>query len=124
MTDRNANDRIYDQHQAAFRNVSAYVVTNAKGELVAKIAFKFATSGLRTTCFFHVLGLPMTKAFASGGGYDKASAAAHKAVHAENEWRSSPAVDTLRDMRAAIKDEGRLWDDDLRAAGFNVLQAV
>lgn len=119
---------IYEQHNAAFKRVSAYVVTDAKGERVATVAFKFAASGLRTTCFFHVLGRPMVKAFAAGGGYDKCSAAAHRAVfriHADAPEVSPKLVGEAMDaICEAIKDEGRSWDGDLRAAGLNVVQAV
>jgi hypothetical protein len=111
---------IYDQHQKAFANVAAYVVTDAGGERVATVAFKYAASGLRTTCYFHIIGLPMVKAFASGGGYDKCSAAAHRACQKIGKLHNS-----LREpLRAAIKDEGSSWDRDLRDAGYNVLQAV
>lgn len=119
-----SND-IYSQHEASFKNVAAYVITNAKGDRVATVAFKYAASGLRTTCFMHWLGQPMVKAFASGGGYDKASAAAFAAA---KKLDLSPSIhpdhEAGRKFAAAIKNEGRHWDGDLRAAGFNVLQAV
>lgn len=122
--------RIYRQHEAAFKGVSAYVVTDSKGERVATVAFKFARSGLRTTCYLHWLGSPMVKAHANGGGYDKASAAAYQAAQRVQTGRATqggpdgPAMNAFIAFVSAIRDEGRHWDDDLRAAGFNVLQAV
>lgn len=111
---------IYDQHAQAFRHVAAYVVTDAAGDRVATVAFKYAASGLRTTCYLHVLGVPMVRAHANGGGYDKASAAVHAACR-----KVDPQYSELRAMIIlAVKDEGRSWDGDLRAAGFHVLQAV
>jgi hypothetical protein len=108
---------IYKQHETAFKGVSAYVIASPTGERVATIAFKYAASGLRTTCYMHWLGSPMVKGIASGGGYDKASAAA---------WEAAKRLDLRPDhlFKAAIKDQGRHWDQDLKAAGFNVLQAV
>jgi hypothetical protein len=121
---------IYKQHEAAFKNVSAYVITDATGERVATIAFKFAASGLRTTCYMHWLGSPMVRGSASGGGYDKASAAAWAAsqtIKTGNAVNAAPDGEKMNAFIAfisAIKDQGRHWDQDLKAAGFNVLQAV
>ncbi len=119
---------IYDQHGAAFRNVSAYVVTDkitgADGKPVrlATVAFKHGDS--RCSCYFHVIGAPMAKGWADGGGYDKASAAAYAAVRKidRNAWPEHTAI--IDRVTAAIKDQGRHWDQDLRAAGFEVWQAV
>ena len=121
---------IYKQHEAAFKNVSAYVIADATGERVATIAFKFAASGLRTTCYMHWLGSPMVKGVANGGGYDKASAAAWAASQTIKTGDAANAPPDGEKMNAfiafvsAIKDQGRHWDQDLKAAGFNVLQAV
>ena len=117
---------IYEQHRAAFRDVSAYVVTDSKGDRVATIAFKYARSGLRTTCFLHILGAPMVKAFAGGGGYDKCSAAASYAakkvkggdlVHDPARWDRAVNI-----IQALEKDAS--WDRQLSDAGFRVLSAV
>lgn len=120
---------IYQLHAQTFRHVAAYVITDDKGERVATVAFKYAESGLRTTCYLHVIGFPMARGYASGGGYDKASAAAHVAANRvvyQGGLDASEQVrfDMVRRLVGAIKDEGRSWDGDLRAAGFNVLQAV
>lgn len=118
---------IYDLHEAAFRDVSAYVVANgATGERVATIAFKYARSGLRTTCYLHVLGTPMVKAFASGGGYDKASAALHYATKKLREGDTcSPLAKAHMDVfKRIIKDEGQSWEREVRDAGYNLLRAV
>lgn len=66
---------IYDQHRAAFANVSAYVILRG-GERVATIAFKFPRDGAgRLYAYVHWIGVPMVRGFAAGGGYDKRSAA-------------------------------------------------
>lgn len=121
---------IYDQHAAAFSNVSAFVILR-DGERVATIAFKFPKDGAgRLYAYVHWFGLPMVRGFASGGGYDKKTAACAAAVRLIPE---APFV-TMADakergnreaFRAALaKDGGQYWDATLRDAGFTVFQAV
>lgn len=125
--------KIYDQHQAAFANVSAYVVTDGSCSVVARIAFKYPKDGSgRLYCYMHVLGIEMERGYATGGGYDKASAACDVALRKlasrkfdeQAQQCSGAAISTMRTFRAAVKDAGASWDRDLRDAGFNVLQAV
>ena len=71
---------IYDQHRAAFSNVSAYVVMHG-GERVATVAIKYPRDGAgRLYAYVHWLGVPMVRGFAGGGGYDKRSAACASAA--------------------------------------------
>lgn len=121
---------IYDQHRSAFSSVSAYIVflNNAK---VATIAFKYPRDGAgRLYAYVHWLGVPMVRGFASGGGYDKHSAAC---AHASSKIPASdPIHDDLttnkenqsRFIQALSLDDGFGWDRNLRSAGFEVLQAV
>lgn len=118
---------IYDIHQKAFRGVAAYVVLDdSDGQLVARVAFTFSKSGLRTTCYFHILGEQMQRANADGGGYDKQSASAGFAVDriAKAVGKASDKLHIIARMRAALKDDGQYWDHALSAAGFRVIQAV
>ncbi len=118
--------KIYDQHDAAFRSVAAYVVL--KGDkVVAKVAFKF---GGAVTAYVHWFGVEMTKGQAGGGGYDRQSAAV---VAAARKIPEAPYVTTAdaqergnRDafLKAARADGGQHWDGALRDAGFTVIQAV
>lgn len=118
---------VYEQHRKSFQNVAAYVVlndeTDSKGnpQRAATVAFKY---GARCTCYFHVIGAQMAKGWADGGGYDKASAAAHHAISRieRNAWPEHVAL--IERISAAVKDQGRSWEGDLRAAGFEVWQAV
>jgi hypothetical protein len=115
---------IYDQHQAAFKHVSAYVVIK-DGDCIANVAFKFAKSGLRTTCYLHILGSQMVRAYASGGGYDKCTAAVHSAIsRIEAEPGDIRTIQRVGAFRDAVTDNGSHWDQDLRRAGFSVWQAV
>lgn len=120
---------IHDQHAAAFASVSAYVIT-LKGERVATIAFRHPRDGAgRLWTYVHWLGTPMVRGFASGGGYDKHSAACasaiHKACAAKHALLLAEPGSPMDAFRAALcKDDGATWDRQLRDAGFDVLQAV
>jgi len=133
---------IYEQHRAAFANVSAYVILK-DGERVATIAFKFPRDGAgRLYAYVHWIGVPMVRGFASGGGYDKRSAAVASAVARIKPRDVSSFHDgSLRNMTeialaqvdrertikfvAALSDcGGSYWDRKLEQAGFTVIQAV
>ena len=117
--------RIYKQFEAAFSHASGYAVLH-NGEPVAKVAFKFAKSGLQTTAYVHWIGLRMVRGSARGGGYDKASAACSVAVRQmpHNEFMPGhmPPYDAFR--AALLEDDGQHWDGRLHRAGFTVFQVV
>lgn len=119
---------IYDQHAAAFRAVSAFVILD-KGERVATVALKFPADGAgRLFAYVHWIGAPMVRAFAGGGGYDKRSAAVSAAVtkiadpvtprECETAGRRTAFIDALHGC------DGHDWTRKLEDAGFTVLQAV
>lgn len=132
---------IYDQHDKAFEQVSAYVISQ-EGKKIGTIAFKFPRDGAgRLYCYLHVLGTQMARGAASGGGYDKRTAAAFDAAHKIAAHKIPPFHDGVRahmariavhqveneivaKIKAAIKDAGHDWQHDLEAAGFTVWQAV
>ena len=122
---------IYDQHRAAFANVSAYIVMK-NGERIASVAFKYPRNGAgRLYAYVHVFGTEMVRGFAGGYGYDKHSAAVEDAIrkagstepgHLRSAW-----LDTVDAIRSAILDTnagGQYWDRRLRDAGYDVWQAV
>ena len=113
---------IYDQHRAAFANVSAYVVFK-NGERIASVAFKYPRDGAgRLYAYVHVFGTEMARGFAAGGGYDKHSAAVENACR-----KMVPGGEDAVIVRAAILDPnagGQYWDRRLRDAGYDVWQAV
>ena len=128
---------IYDQHRAAFANVSAYVIIH-DGRRVATIAFKYPRDGAgRLYAYVHWVGTPMARGFAGGGGYDKRSAAVAAAAdklprelsrdnYACGTPHHTPAERAAYAafMHAARLDDGRDWDRKMRDAGFAVYQAV
>ena len=122
-----AHKNIYDQHRAAFSNVSAYVVLK-DGERVATIAFKYPKDGAgRLQVYIHYIGLEMVKSYAGGYGYDKASAAVESAVKKikGGECRDKKLELDASDFVGLFQDiGGKDWSDVLRDAGFTVLSAV
>jgi hypothetical protein len=111
---------IYDQHKAAFSNVSAFVALK-NGEKVATIAFKFPRDGAaRLYVYVHWIGDEMVRGFAGGWGYDKRSAACYSAMS-----RMSASGERAEFVQALREGhDGAGWDTCLRNAGFEVLQAV
>ncbi len=126
---------IYDLHKTAFKSVSAYVILK-DGERLATIAFKFPKDGAgRLWCYFHLIGQPMVRAYAGGYGYDKRSAAASNAIDAlkldtkdsyvTQEARATyqTEIDALKALLTPQMDSDD-WNNVLRKAGYQVLQAV
>ncbi len=122
---------IYEQHAAAFRNVSAYVILK-DGRRVATIAFKFPADGAgRLYAYVHWLGLEMVRGFAGGYGYDKRSAAAANASRKaiknfkpENDRGEEDIFARSAFFRILSEDSGLEWHSALERAGFAVIQAV
>jgi hypothetical protein len=125
---------IYDQHDAAFNNVSAFVIMK-EGERVATVAFKFPRDGAgRLWCYLHVLGLPMVRGYAGGYGYDKRSAAFLDAARKQTavklkSWQSAEGYEKERATAEAFYNavatrDGYEWNRNLTDAGFVALQAV
>lgn len=130
---------IYKQHESAFSNVSAYVITDKAGSRVATLAFKFPKDGAgRLYAYFHLLGHEMIRDYAGGYGYDKKSAAVNHAISKlENTYYISTQEHTyeikkfnqeqkrIDELKAAFdKIGGKDWNDVFRDLGYNVLQAV
>lgn len=129
---------IYTQHDAAFARVSAFVILDGQGERVATVALKYPADGAgRLYAYVHLIGVPMVRGFASGGGYDKRSAAVASAIGKIEPWKADPANPSdLNDRIAEVEENrrkfGAAWsdmhsDDWTRAIekqGFRVLQAV
>jgi len=134
---------IYKQHEAAFAQVSAYVILK-DGERVATVAFKFPRTGAgRLWAYVHWIGLEMVRGHAGGYGYDKRTAAVSVAARKMGDVRGPDSVpsdhydlilerarlrkdaENYNAFRETISaDRGPTWDSALRDAGFTVLQAV
>lgn len=123
--------KIYDQHKAAFANVSAYIVLNSANERVASIAFKLPKDGAgRLYVYVHWFGVEMVRGFASGYGYDKKTAACAVAARLipdrinGNRTPGETAGEREAFIDALGKDGGHYWDRELENRGFKVFQAV
>lgn len=123
---------VYDQHDAAFNKVSAYVITDKKGR-VATVAFKAPKDGIGALyCYLHFLGLPMQRAKATGCGYDKYRAAFGFAL--DKCLQIVPANSTEMEYCANIHLIGLEFEKDkhgggdfknlIELAGFNIYKAV
>lgn len=110
-------------HDQTFRSVHAYVIVDREtGEKIGTVALKHAASGLTTQAFVHLISWPMTRGKASGGGYDKASAAVASAA---SKIDLNGASDWVKPLHAALTaDTGKRWDDAVRDVGYFVHQAV
>ena len=115
---------IYEQHDAAFAHVSAYVIAK-DGERVATISFKFPRDGAGGLyAYVHWLGLEMVRGHAKGADYDKRSAACDAAARKITFKHGEKPAYLDRFVAALAKDDCMGWDRRLRDAGFEVWQAV
>lgn len=115
---------IYNQHQAAFKSVSAYVIMKDNAR-VATIAFRFPKDGAgRLWAYVHWIGTEMVRGYANGYGYDKKSAAVESAIDALLK-RGETYGEEYEAFRKALHNiGGNSWDNALIEAGFEVLGAV
>lgn len=127
---------IYDQHKAAFANVSAFVVTDKLGERIATVAIKFPRDGAgRLYAYVHMFGVEMVRAHANGYGYDKTSAAVADAItripaytalqRAELDGYGAAIMANRQAFLGAVQGmDSQGWLRQLESAGFRVFQAV
>ena len=105
------------------------------GEHVARIVVKYggrrSPNGLTVRAFVHVLGLPMVRGIARGGGYDMKSAAIVDAVQHLKPVGNLDTVDayalpqwTARRNFRNLKDNGHDIPHQLRAMGYTVNEVV
>lgn len=120
---------IYEQHDKAFRDVSAFVILK-DGERVATVALKFPKDGAgRLWAYVHWIGLPMVRGYAGGFGYDKrsaavAAAAKKMALPVPCEEKVATGEGYTAFVKALEDGDGHNWACRLERAGFTVLQAV
>ena len=120
---------IYEQHQAAFKCVSAFIIAK-NGERVAAVSIQFPKNGAsRLYAYVHWLGVPMVRGWANGYGYDKRSAAVSDAsgkMEFTDSRQVSPQTHEAHYVfRLALANcDGQDWTRALENAGFVVWQAV
>lgn len=114
----------YKQHEAAFANLSAFIVTNKKGGTYGNNRLQMPAKRRGKAI---LLPAHYRHSYANGYGYDKRSAAMVDAITKIGKTAPSDA-DAGKTYsafaRVAGKIDARQWDSCIRDAGFNVLQAV
>lgn len=133
MAKKQDPDAIWREFETKTQDWSAWLVLR-NGDPVAKIVTHYggrrSPSGLTVRAFVHVLGLPMVRGTARGGGYDMRTAAIGQAVrHLPKEWPTDKQWDTgteefsMKDTLASflkLVDQGYDIPHQLRAMGFQV----
>lgn len=116
---------IYQQHESAFKNVSAYVIVKNNKE-AARIAFKHPKNGDgRVYCYFHFLGIPAVRGWCDGGGYDKMTSSCIEAILKSDDTAGYDDTDhNLPALKTMVKDNGVEWKRQLESAGYQVFKAV
>ena len=120
---------IYEQNRAAFARVAAFAVLR-DGKPVATVAIKYPQDGAgRLYAYVHVIGTRMVRGSASGGGYDKRSAAVYDACkalkHGGDGYRdadTATAIELFRD--AAPSMDSRDWTSALANVGLQAWQVI
>lgn len=126
--------KIYDQHDKAFSQVSAYVLMKGK-EQIGTIALKYPKDGAgRLYAYVHVHGLEMVRGFAGGYGYDKRSAAIQSALSnivlaKKDEYMTQDDADrfnkpVIKLWKAMDNMSAGDWQRDIEKQGFKVLRAI
>lgn len=121
--------KIYEQHDAAFKLVSAYAVLK-DGQHVANVKIKYPRDGAgRLWAYVHWIGFEMVRGCAGGYGYDKTSAAVYDAA-----CKAVKVItpDTPRQEYRALfltvmsghKVESQGWKRVLEDVGFTVLNVI
>lgn len=124
---------IYDQHDDAFKYVSAFAILQ-DGNHVANVSIKYPKDGAgRLYAYVHFLGHEMARNLAGGYGYDKRTPAVAGAaakiqpyeVDDKTEKWQTERNENLYAFKAAFDNiGGKDWTDALRDAGFTVCNVV
>lgn len=135
--------KIYDQHNAAFKYVSAFAILKDRNH-VANVSIKFPKDGAgRLYAYVHVFRAEMSRGFAGGYGYNKTSAAIMDAMEKTKPYKIERTKDENAESKAyydkAEADGNALiaelkkalepaasagWSNALRDAGFTVLHVL
>lgn len=130
MTKKQNPDAIYREFENATRDLTAWAVMKG-ADCVAKIVVKYggrtSPHGLTVRAYVHVLGVPMVRGIARGGGYDMRTASVAQACKVIAP-RDGKAVDAM--TAATMQDFGKLVDQgydiphQLRELGYDVVAVL
>lgn len=115
---------IYDQFDKATAQVGAYAILK-DGKFVGRVVFKYPRDGAgRLYCYLQAWGATMVRGFASGGGYDKRTAAfedAARKLQKDSVPSDVQALDTVfAFLDVAAENSGERWDRRLETRGYVV----
>lgn len=127
---------IYDLHAQAFRDIAAWVIVK-DGERVGSFATKYVgrsnPNGVTCWGYLWCLGVEMARGNTGpGGGYAMQDAAFAYAAdrlalmppNIDSEGTYRRAVNALIAHCKAYPDQGQSWIEHMRAAGYQVFEAV
>lgn len=123
------SQQAWEQHDKAFRDVSAYVVLDAQHVPVAKIAIKYPKDGAgRLWAYVHWIGTTVARHHSDGYGYDKRTPAVIGALLKADYAGDHPDIDRkaeLERLKASLNPHSGIdWERQFRDAGYQVIQAV
>ena len=122
-TEMARKDALYAKFDAFTGAYSASVILK-DGKAVGRVIMKHLES---TICWVQVWGYAPARGRATGYGYDKATAAFEKAcanLEAGTDDRDLEALNWMRTIKDACKDDGRTWRAALQEAGFVIAIAI
>lgn len=130
MAKKQNPEAIRNEFERMGADLHAWSVTK-DGEQVARIVVRYggrsSPNGLTVRAFVHVLGLPMVRGIARGGGYDMKTAAIWGAclnlpmIGPGNMLRAQqPGVCDTVDAFKALRDQGHDIPHQLRELGYTV----
>jgi hypothetical protein len=113
--------KIYEQFDAATKRICAYCVIEG-ATVIGRVVFVYPREGAgRLYCYAQVWNSAMVRGFATGGGYDKASAAAESAFERLTDDPNTEALAHIARWKASLaKPSGERWDSRLEKAGYVV----
>lgn len=123
--------KIYDQHDKAFSQVSAYVLMNNKGQQ-GTISFKYPRDGAgRLYCYFHIHGLEMVRGFAGNKDAAVRDAVFKIKNNPKDDYRSGESIARDQAIIDGLKsifttDGGEDWNRKIEQGnlGLKVLRAI
>lgn len=115
---------IYTRFDAATSRITAVALIYA-GKVAGRVVIKF---GEAATAYVQIWGLEMQSGRATGGGYDKATAAVEAAVAKLKPIRveADLAVKNAKWALCSAFDgaDGRSWEQRLETCGFTIARAI
>ena len=113
---------VYEAFNTATQAFTAVALVR-DGQAVGRVVIKHG--GASVTAYVQVWGIDMARGRATGGGYDKASAAVSAAVDSMTAASSNPEASRCADViKSCDFDSGYGWERVLSDAGFTIARVI